>query len=40
MEIGNINELNMAKTASIFFPNGKDNVFIFVITTQFDEGYN
>jgi len=40
MEIVNINELNMEKTTSIFFPNGKDNLFIFEITTQLDEGYN
>jgi ubiquitin-conjugating enzyme E2 M len=40
MEIVDINELNLAKTTSIFFPNGKDNLLTFDITIQPDEGYD
>jgi ubiquitin-conjugating enzyme E2 M len=40
MEIVNINELNLAETTSIFFPNGKDNLLTFEITIQPYEGYN
>jgi ubiquitin-conjugating enzyme E2 M len=31
--------LNLAKTTSISFPNGKDNLLNFEITIQPDEGY-
>jgi ubiquitin-conjugating enzyme E2 M len=34
-----ISELNLAKTTSIFFPNGKDNLLNFEITIRPDEGY-
>jgi ubiquitin-conjugating enzyme E2 M len=39
MEIADISELNLAKTTSIFFPNGKDNLLNFEITIRPDEGY-
>jgi ubiquitin-conjugating enzyme E2 M len=31
--------LNLAKTTSISFPNGKDNLLNFEITIRPDEGY-
>jgi ubiquitin-conjugating enzyme E2 M len=34
-----ISELNLAKTTSISFPNGKDNLLNFEITIRPDEGY-
>eukprot|EP00246_Nothoceros_aenigmaticus_P011211 TRINITY_DN2978_c0_g1_i1.p1 TRINITY_DN2978_c0_g1~~TRINITY_DN2978_c0_g1_i1.p1 ORF type:complete len:185 (+),score=38.69 TRINITY_DN2978_c0_g1_i1:218-772(+) len=34
-----ISELNLAKTTSISFPQGKDNLLIFEITIRPDEGY-
>jgi len=34
-----ISELNLAKTTTIFFPNGKDNLLNFEITIRPDEGY-
>jgi ubiquitin-protein ligase len=39
MEIADISELNLAKTTSISFPNGKDNLLNFEITIRPDEGY-
>ena len=34
-----ISELNLAKTTSISFPNGKDDLLNFEITIRPDEGY-
>ena len=34
-----ISELVLAKTTSIAFPDGKDNLLSFEITIQPDEGY-
>jgi ubiquitin-conjugating enzyme E2 M len=39
MEIVDINEMNLAKTKSIFFPNGKDDLLTFEITIQPIKGY-
>jgi hypothetical protein len=39
MSVADISELNLAKTTTIFFPNGKDNLLNFEITIRPDEGY-
>lgn len=39
VDIADISELNLAKTISIHFPNGKDNLLNFEITIRPDEGY-
>lgn len=38
-DTADISELNLAKTTSITFPNGKDNLLSFEITIRPDEGY-
>ncbi|CAN6680282.1 unnamed protein product [Malus baccata var. baccata] len=37
---GDISELNLAKTCSISFPNGKDQLMNFEVTIRLDEGYD
>ncbi|KAK1292250.1 NEDD8-conjugating enzyme Ubc12 [Acorus calamus] len=37
--LGNMSELNLPKTSTIAFPNGKDDLMNFEVTLQPDEGY-